>query len=49
MLTCWAGCVKDRDPDLWRRVAEQAHGLGKLHFARRALEMAGDPDKAPRP
>jgi len=38
--------VKDRDPDLWRRVAEQAMELGKLQFARRAWEMAGDKEKA---
>lgn len=29
-------------PDVWRRVAEKALALGKLHFARRAFEMAGD-------
>ena len=38
--------VKDRDPDLWRRVAERAMELGKLHFARRAWEKAGDEEKA---
>ncbi len=38
--------VKDRDPDLWRRVADRALALGKLHFARRALLMAGDEDRA---
>jgi len=37
---------KDWDPDLWRRVAEKALELGKMHFARRALEMAGDKEKA---
>ena len=37
---------KDWDPDLWRRVAEKALELGKLNFARRALEMAGDKEKA---
>lgn len=38
--------VKDGDPDLWRRVAGKALESGKLQFARRALEMAGDKDKA---
>ncbi|OGR05365.1 MAG: hypothetical protein A3K23_05455 [Desulfobacca sp. RBG_16_58_9] len=38
--------VKDRDPNLWRRVADRALELGKLQFARRALEMAGDKEKA---
>jgi hypothetical protein len=38
--------VKDGHPDLWRRVAEKALELGKLHFARRALERAGDKEKA---
>jgi len=37
---------KDWDPDLWRRVAEKALALGKMQFARRALEMAGDTEKA---
>lgn len=38
--------VKHGDRDLWRRVAEKALELGKLQFARRALEMAGDKEKA---
>ena len=38
--------VKDGDPDLWRRVAEKALELGKINFARQALEKAGDTDKA---
>jgi hypothetical protein len=38
--------VKDGDPDLWRRVAHRALELGKVHFARRALEMAGDKEEA---
>lgn len=38
--------VKDGDPDLWRRVAEKALELGKVHFARQALEKAGDTDRA---
>lgn len=37
---------KGWDPDLWRRVADRALALGKRHFARRALEMAGDKEKA---
>ena len=37
---------KNWDPDLWRRVAEKAMALGKVQFARRAWEMAGDNDKA---
>ena len=32
-------------PDVWRRLAERALALGKLHFARRAFEIAGDDDK----
>jgi hypothetical protein len=38
--------VKDGDPELWRRVARRALELGKVHFARRALEMAGDKEEA---
>jgi hypothetical protein len=38
--------TKSGDPDLWRRVAEKALELGKINFARRALEMAGDKEKA---
>jgi hypothetical protein len=34
-----------QEPKIWRQVAEQALDLGKLHFARRAYEQAGDPDK----
>lgn len=41
-----ARMVKGPDKGLWRRVAEKAYALGKLHFARRAFESAGDPDKA---
>jgi hypothetical protein len=29
-------------PEIWRQVAEQALKLGKIHFARRAFEQAGD-------
>ncbi|MFZ5452791.1 MAG: hypothetical protein ACOZF2_13125 [Thermodesulfobacteriota bacterium] len=38
--------VKNGDPDLWRRLAEKALELGKIHFARQALEKAGDTEKA---
>lgn len=37
---------KNWDPDLWRRVAEKALALGKVQFARRGWEMAGDQEKA---
>ncbi len=37
---------KHWDPDLWRQVAEKALALGKVQFARRAWEMAGDTEKA---
>ncbi|MFZ2087242.1 MAG: hypothetical protein WAU47_01595 [Desulfobaccales bacterium] len=33
-------------PEVWRQVAEQALNLGKIQFARRALEQAGDREKA---
>jgi hypothetical protein len=36
---------KDHDPALWRAVADRALTLEKFHFARRAYELAGDPDK----
>jgi hypothetical protein len=35
-----------QDPQTWRQVAERALELGKLFYARRAFELAGDPDKA---
>jgi len=35
-----------QDPETWRQVADQALKLGKIHFARRALEMAGDREQA---
>jgi hypothetical protein len=38
--------VKPGDPELWRRVAEKALEQGKLQFARRALETAGEKEKA---
>jgi hypothetical protein len=40
------GRLGKHDPEIWRRVAERALALGKLHFARRAFEVAGDADKA---
>ena len=33
-------------PETWRQVAEQALKLGKIHFARRAVEQAGDQERA---
>ena len=33
-------------PEIWRQVAQQALKLGKLHFARRAFEQAGDQEQA---
>jgi len=33
-------------PEVWRQVAEQALKLDKIHFARRALEQAGDREQA---
>jgi tetratricopeptide (TPR) repeat protein len=36
----------DQDPELWRRVADQALALGKLHFARKAYERADDAEKS---
>jgi hypothetical protein len=35
----------NQEPETWRQLAEQALALGKLHFARRAFEAAGDADK----
>ena len=35
-----------QDPKTWRQVAEKALDQGKFRFARRAYELAGDPDKA---
>lgn len=35
-----------QDPATWRQVAEKALDQGKLRFARRAFELAGDADKA---
>jgi hypothetical protein len=38
--------IGKQEPEDWRRLAERALALGKLHFARRAFEIAGDADKA---
>ena len=35
-----------QEPKTWRQLAEQALDVGKLRFARRAYELAGDMDKA---
>jgi hypothetical protein len=35
-----------QEPQTWRLVAERALDLGKLRFARRAFELAGDTAKA---
>jgi hypothetical protein len=40
------GRLGHQEPPTWRQLAEQALDLGKLRFARRAYELAGDPDKA---
>ncbi|MFZ5447826.1 MAG: hypothetical protein ACOZFS_04210 [Thermodesulfobacteriota bacterium] len=37
--------IGKQEPEDWRRLAERALALGKLHFARRAFETAGDADK----
>lgn len=34
-----------KEPEVWRRLAERALAQGKLYFARRAFESAGDADK----
>jgi hypothetical protein len=39
------GRLGPQAPEDWRRLGERALGLGKLHFARRAFEMAGEDDK----
>ena len=38
------GRLGHHGPEDWRRLGEQALVLGKLHFARRAFELAGDDD-----
>ncbi len=35
-----------QDPKTWRLVAEKALDQGQFYFARRAYELASDPDKA---
>jgi hypothetical protein len=40
------GRLGQHPPEVWRRVADRALELGKLHFARRALEQAGDREEA---
>ena len=37
--------IGNHEPEVWRRLAERALSLGKLYFARRAFEIAGDADK----
>lgn len=37
--------IGNQGPEVWRRLAERALALGKLYFARRAFEIAGDADK----
>lgn len=39
------GRLGHQTPEDWRRLGERALALGKLHFARRAFEIAGDDDK----
>jgi len=39
------GRLGHQAPEDWRRLGERALVLGKLHFARRAFEMAGDDEK----
>ena len=36
------GRLGHQAPEDWRRLGERALALGKLHFARRAFEIAGD-------
>jgi hypothetical protein len=40
------GRLGRQTPEDWRRLGERALALGKLHFARRAFEIAGDDDKS---
>ncbi|OGP74096.1 MAG: hypothetical protein A2Y80_01835 [Deltaproteobacteria bacterium RBG_13_58_19] len=35
-----------QEPEIWRRLAEAALKLGKLHFARQAFQQAGEKEKA---
>jgi len=39
------GRLGHQAPEDWRRLGERALDLGKLSFARRAFEMAGDDEK----
>jgi hypothetical protein len=39
------GRLGQHEPEDWRRLGERALVLGKLHFARRAFEIASDDDK----
>jgi hypothetical protein len=39
------GRLGRQSPEDWGRLGERALALGKLHFARRAFEIAGDDDK----
>jgi hypothetical protein len=39
------GRLGHQEAEDWRRLGERALALGKLHYARRAFEMAGDEDK----
>jgi hypothetical protein len=39
------GHLGPQAPEDWRRLGERALALGKLQFARRAFEVAGDEDK----
>jgi hypothetical protein len=36
---------KNHDPQVWRALGDRALALEKFYFARRAYELAGDPDK----
>ena len=36
---------REHDQQVWRTLADRALTLEKFHFARRAYELAGDPDK----
>lgn len=38
--------IGNQEPELWRRLGERALTLGKLTFAKRAFENAGDTDKS---
>ncbi|MBM4286080.1 MAG: hypothetical protein FJ128_12685 [Deltaproteobacteria bacterium] len=40
------GRLGNQDPEIWRQVAVQAEQLGKLHFAAKAWQEAGDQDRA---